>query len=168
MQPNIKYSIIAVIAVIAIAMITVNGAFSQERSSTTTSIMAPHEGKKVLVMHITSGNPADSHQLHSATMGVEHSLQWHRNGFNVVIFLDVEGVLIGAKNVPRELQGVNEELKTFIAEGGRVIACSHCIAHNNLKPEDMLPSIEIDSHPFMIRLQDILRDESKDVVVLDY
>lgn len=50
-------------------------------------------------------------------IGTDHALMWRRSGFDVVIFLDVEGVLIGAEKVPDELKPMNDNLKQFIAEG---------------------------------------------------
>ncbi len=165
-----KYAIIAVIAVAAV-LATTSTAFSQHEHGQDTqmqvSMSTPHmaqHGKTVLI-HISSGDPKDPHQVHAAMMGTDHALMWRRSGFDVVIFLDVEGVLIGAEKVPDELKPMNDNLKQFIVEGGRVIACSHCVLNHGLTPDDMLPSIEIDTHPYMNRIQDVLRYNP---IVLDY
>lgn len=166
MQIDKKYTVLA--SVIAIALVTVTAAFSQqehmEHQTQASSTYMPHYGKTVL-MHITSGDADDPHQVHKATMGADHALTWYRSGMNVVIFLDAEGVLIGAEEVPEELSRANDDLKKFLAEGGRVIACSHCVQVHGLEPDAMLPSIEIDTHPTMSRVQDILRSGA---TVLDY
>ncbi|MEM3094402.1 MAG: DsrE family protein [Nitrososphaera sp.] len=125
---------------------------------------ASAEGRAVLV-HITSGNAKDTHQVHAATMGVDHALAFLKSGKTVSIMLDVDGVKIAAKTVPDELKAINTELKSFLAEGGRVIACEHCIMVAGLTTSDMLPGVEIDSHPLMPRTQSIL---DSGAVVLDY
>ncbi|RMF32177.1 MAG: hypothetical protein D6752_00710 [Candidatus Nitrosothermus koennekii] len=166
MQINKRYTILA--SILAIALITTTAAFSQqeyaEHQLQTSSPYIPHHGKTILI-HITSGEADDPHQVHKATMGADHALAWHRSGMNVVIFLDAEGVLIGAEEVPEELSRANGDLIKFLSEGGRVIACSHCVQMHGLTPDDMLPSIEIDTHPTMSRVQDILRSGA---TVLDY
>ncbi len=165
---NKKHAIIA--SVLVMALVTTTAAFSQQdhtqhsQTVTTLGSYTPHHGP-VVIMHITSGEPDDPHQVHKATMGVDHALTWHRQGMKVAIFLDAEGVLIGAEEVPTELAGINKNLKQFLAEGGRVIACSHCVMMHDLEPEDMLPSIEIDTHPNMSRIQELLRSGA---TVLDY
>lgn len=170
MQTSKKYTIIASLVVAVIVVATAPGVLQaqmqheHEQQAAMSTYYMPHTGKTI-IMHITSGDPEDAHQVHAATMGVDHAYAWHKAGMNTVIFLDVEGVLIGAKEVPTELSSINKNLKQFLAEGGRVIACSHCIQGHGLTPEDMLPSIEIDTHPNMVRIQDLLRSGA---TVLDY
>jgi sulfur relay (sulfurtransferase) complex TusBCD TusD component (DsrE family) len=125
---------------------------------------SPTSGQAILV-HITSGDPDDEHQVHSAMMGVEHAYAFQQSGKNVSIMLDVDGVRIAAKEVPTELDAINAELELFLDAGGRVIACSHCITNAGLTAENMLPGVEIDTHPTMPRTQNVLSSAS---VVLDY
>jgi sulfur relay (sulfurtransferase) complex TusBCD TusD component (DsrE family) len=137
-----------------------------DHTATTTSSSHPavKSGLPILI-HITSGDSRDTHQVHSAMMGVEHAYAFQQAGKDVSIMLDVDGVRIAAKTVPTALQAINAELKLFLDTGGRVIACNHCIMDAGLTPEDMLPGVEIDSHPDMPRTQNVI-DEG--AVVLDY
>jgi predicted peroxiredoxin len=121
------------------------------------------QGKPVLV-HIASGNSNNTHEVHSAQMGVDHALALLRAGSDVAILLDVDGVRIAAMNADPKLTAVN--LKTFLNEGGRVIACDHCISMAGLNNKDMLAGVEIDSHPAMPGMQKFLNQDK--VIVLDY
>ena len=69
------------------------------------------------------------------------------------------------KNVRGILKPINDELQVFLTKGGRVIACDHCIAKAGLKAEDMLPGVEIDTHPAMPKMQKII---DQGAVILDY
>jgi hypothetical protein len=135
-----------------------------DMSATSSSGYHSSNGKSILV-HITSGDAGDENQVHSAMMGVDHALAFYRSGKDVSIMLDVDGVRIAAKTVPSELATINTNLKTFLAEGGRVIACDHCVLNAGLTPDTLLDGVEIDSHPNMARTQGILERAS---VVLDY
>ena len=123
------------------------------------------QGKPILV-HITSGNSNNTHEVHSASMGVDHALALLRNGNDVAILLDVDGVRIAATDVAAELKPINDNLNLFLNEGGRVIACDHCISMAGLKNDEMLSGVEIDNHPIMHRMQNILNEDN--VVVIDY
>ncbi|HEY7228549.1 MAG TPA: DsrE family protein [Nitrososphaeraceae archaeon] len=123
------------------------------------------QGKPVLV-HISSGNSNNTHEVHSAQMGVDHALSLLRAGSDVAILLDVDGVRIAAMNVDPKLKAESDNLKTFLKEGGRVIACDHCISMAGLNNKDMLSGVEIDTHPAMPGMQKFLNQDN--VVVLDY
>jgi uncharacterized protein (UPF0276 family) len=164
--------ILAVVAALTSAATTQQQLLAQAQSSmvmnqTSTSqqqIPSFGIGRPVLV-HITTGDNKSNYEVHSAQMGVDHALAMLRTGKDVSILLDVNGVYVAAKNVGGVLKPIDDELKTFLAEGGRVIACDHCIAIAGLKAEDMLPGIEIDTHPAMPLMQKII---DRDPVTLDY
>ncbi len=98
-------------------------------------------------------------------MGVDHSLTMLRDGKDVSILLDVNGVKIATKNVTGPLEPVSKTLQLFLNEGGRVIACDHCVKMAGLTIENLLPGIEIDTHPEMPKMQKIIDQRP---VVLDY
>jgi predicted peroxiredoxin len=174
MQKNHKvlFATAIVAGVLAGALLSYPGTLSTAQAqhddhattATSSSGYTPSAGKTIMV-HITSGVATDSHQVHSAMMGVDHALAFYRSGKDVSIMLDVDGVRIAAKTVPDQLKPINENLKTFLDEGGRVIACNHCVLGAGLTPADLLDGVEIDSHPNMPRTQGILERAS---VVLDY
>jgi hypothetical protein len=64
------------------------------------------------------------------------------------------------------LKPINDQLKVFLAEGGRVIACGMCRTNAGLKPDDMSPGVEIDHMPAMAKLQKII--DQPGLVTLDY
>ena len=134
--------------------------------TSTTQKQMPLSGiGRLVLVHITTGDNKSNYEVHAATMGVDHALAMLRAGKDVSILLDVNGVYIAAKNAAGVLKPINDELKTFLAEGGRVIACDHCIAMAGLKNEDMLPGVEIDTHPEMPLMQKII---DRGPVILNY
>jgi predicted peroxiredoxin len=176
MQNHVKFAIaIPVFAAVLMGAISLFPAAQQQAqaqhtdhtamASTSSSGYSGHSGGATVMIHITSGVPTDSHQVHSTIMGVEHAISLQESGKNVVILLDVDGVRIAAQQPATELAAVNGELKVFLDNGGRVIACDHCVMMAGLEPEDILPGVEFDSHPFMPRMQKVLDEAS---VVLDY
>jgi predicted peroxiredoxin len=166
----IPLSVLAVIAMLVCASATPllaraqNSMVMNQTSTSQQQIPSFGIGRPVLV-HITTGDNKSNYEVHSATMGVDHALAMLRAGKDVSILLDVNGVYIAAKNVGGVLKPINDELKTFLAEGGRVIACDHCIAMAGLKAEDMLPGVEIDTHPAMPLMQKII---DRGAVILGY
>lgn len=179
MQNHVKFAIaIPVFAAVLMGAISLFPAAQQQAQAQNNMAMSDHTamssttsgnpswgGGKTVMVHITSGVPTDSHQVHSATMGVEHAIAFQNSGKNVVILLDVDGVRIAAQEPANELAAINEELKVFLEDGGRVVACDHCVMMAGLAPEDILPGVEFDSHPSMPRMQKTLEEAS---VVLDY
>jgi predicted peroxiredoxin len=111
------------------------------------------------MVHITS---EDNHR---AMMGVDHAQAMLAAGKNVAILLDVDGVKIGTTNPSATLKATNEQLQQFLDSGGRVIACEHCISMAGLQNSDMLPGVEIDSHPGMPKMQRFIDEGAS---ILDY
>jgi predicted peroxiredoxin len=156
MKPYMKYAIaIPIFAAMLVTAMTALPASKQTADAFNRPIM----------IHISSGNADDVYQFHSAMMGVDHALALHGAGKNVAVLLDVNGVHLAAKNPPKDLSDLNKKLKTFLDAGGRVIACEHCITMAGYDVDDMLAGVEIDKHPTMPRMQDLL---DAGATVLDY
>jgi predicted peroxiredoxin len=179
-----KYLITALVIVgLAISAITIHQAtqrtvlaqspssmdmnMNMDMNATTAQISKMHLlGKSIPVLvHISSGESNSTHEVHSALMGVDHALAMLRQGKDVSILLDVDGVRIAAKNVTGPLEPVSKTLQLFLNEGGRVIACDHCVKMAGLTMENLLPGIEFDTHPEMPKMQKIIDQHP---VVLDY
>ncbi len=142
-------------------------AMNMDMNATTAPVSKMHllgKGTPVLV-HISTGESNSTYEVHSAMMGVDHSLAMLRDGKDVSILLDVNGVKIATKNVTGPLEPVSKTLQLFLNEGGRVIACDHCVKMAGLTIENLLPGIEIDTHPEMPKMQKIIDQRP---VVLDY
>lgn len=114
---------------------------------------------KTVLVHITSD------ENHRVMMGVQHAKAMLGDGKNVAILLDVDGVKAGADQPDPSLTAANDMLEEFLADGGRVVACQHCIGMAGFSMGDMLPGIEIDSHPNMPKLQRLVESNA---VILDY
>jgi predicted peroxiredoxin len=147
MQKNLKL----LVPILAVVMIVATGVAVQQADAF----------KRTVMVHVTAGEE----DFHSANMGVEHALSTLNAGKTVVILLDVDGVQIAAKSPPANLKTGNQNLQKFLDSGGRVIACEHCVAMASLKETDLLPGVEIDRHPQMLRMQQVLDEAS---LVLDY
>jgi predicted peroxiredoxin len=147
MQKNLKL----LVPILAAVLIAATGVAVQQADAF----------KRTVLVHITAGEG----DFHSANMGVEHALSTINAGKTVVILLDVDGVEIAAQNPPANLKTANQNLQEFLDSGGRVLACEHCIAMHSLKSTDLLPGVEVDKHPNMLKLQQVLDEAS---VVLDY
>ena len=118
---------------------------------------------KTYVIHITSGDPESLHQRHSSMMGIQHANAFQDSGKNVIVFLDVDGVRIADDDRPAILTVQHESLKEFVNNGGRVIACEHCIGSFDV--DNLLRGVEIDPHPYMPKIQKVLEEAD---IVLDY
>ena len=118
---------------------------------------------RMYVIHITSGDPDSQHERHSAMMGIQHAKAFQDAGKHVVVLLDVDGVRIADDDRPTALTVQYEALKAFINDGGRVIACEHCIGSFDV--DNLLRGVEIDPHPYMPKLQRVLAEAD---IVLDY
>ncbi len=149
MKSALKYSI-AIPVFAAVFLVAIAAMPSQQQVDAYT---------RTVMVHITSDDN------HRAMMGVEHSQAMLAQGKNVAIMLDVDGVKIGVNQPSDSLKATNQELQQFLDSGGRVIACEHCISMAGLKPADMLPGIEIDSHPNMPKMQRLI---DEDATILDY
>jgi predicted peroxiredoxin len=149
MKSYLKYSLaIPVFAAVFLVAITAFPAQQQVDAYTRT-----------VMVHITS---EDNHR---AMMGVDHAQAMLAAGKNVAILLDVDGVKIGTTNPSATLKATNEQLQQFLDSGGRVIACEHCISMAGLQNSDMLPGVEIDSHPGMPKMQRFIDEGAS---ILDY
>jgi predicted peroxiredoxin len=174
MQNHVKFAIaIPVFVAVLMGAISVSQQQAQAQhsdhttaTSTATSSYSGHTGSgKTVMVHITNGDVTDRHQFHSAMMGVDHASAFLASGKDVVIVLDVDGVRIAAEKPTAGLESINDTLKSFLNDGGRVIACNHCVTMAGMTADDLLPGVEIDSHPFMPRMQKVIDDGA---VVLDY
>ena len=150
MKEYLKYSIsIPVFAAIFLVAVTAFPAQEQEADAYARTVM----------VHITS----DSN--HRILMGVQHAQAMLDDGKNVAVLLDVDGVKAGTNEPPAELKPTNQMLQRFLESGGRVIACEHCIGMAGISPNDLLPGIEVDSHPKMPKMQRLI---DMGAVILDY
>lgn len=121
------------------------------------------EKHNTILIHIKSGDPNDEFQMHSAQMGVEHAKAFIDAKKKVIVFLDVNGVNLIDQNHPEEISYLYDTLQAFVDNGGRIIACEHCLMMNEI--DSPMKGVELDSHPKMPKLVKAL-DNSR--VVLDY
>ena len=64
-------------------------------------------------------------------------------GINTTIFLDVNGVFIATKNPGPTVIGANSALKEFIANGGTVYACPHCLDVNGIPQTNLIDGVKV-------------------------
>jgi predicted peroxiredoxin len=150
MKDTLKYSLtIPVFAALFLIAVIAFPAQQQEADAFTKTVM----------VHITSDNN------HRVVMGVQHAQAMLDNGKNVAILLDVDGVKAAATQPTQTLQPASKMIEEFLDDGGRVIACEHCIGMAGLSHGDLLPGVEIDAHPNMPKMQRLI---DMGAVILDY
>jgi sulfur relay (sulfurtransferase) complex TusBCD TusD component (DsrE family) len=178
---NYSLTVLAAVAMLLALTVTFSGitqesTFAQpssDRASMSMNTTTTPLGSKMdslgrgipVLVHITAGNDTSPYEVHSAQMGVDHALSMLRNGKDVAIILDANGVNIAAKNVTGQLQPISGMLEIFLNEGGRVIACDHCVSMAGLTNQDLKPGVEIDAHPEMPRMQRLI---DQGAAILDY
>ena len=170
MKNVLKYSVaIPVFAALFLVAVTAFPASEQQVDAVTGGISGiipasvMMETEKTYVVHITTGNPNDSYERHAAMMGVQHAKAFQEAGKEVIIFLDVNSPTLADVQHSPQLSVGHDTLKAFIEDGGRVVACQHCIEMSGV--EELLMGVEVDGHPQMPRLQKILSSAD---VILDY
>lgn len=99
-----------------------------------------------LMVHISTN---DSAAVEMALMFASNMLN---QGKDVVVFLDVKGVVVAMKNPPSELTSFTQKVRDFLNEGGRMIVCGHCMGASGFKPVDLLPGTEVGNPGKMSRL----------------
>ena len=179
MKQILKYSIsgAALATLLVVAVISVQGGTYEAEALVGAQNQAEHGliaerqllglgtgyDDRLYVVHITSGDPSSQHQVHSSMMGIQHAKAFQSAGKDVIVFLDVDGVRIADEDRPTALTVQHEALKEFLNDGGRVIACEHCIGSFNV--DNLLRGVEVDPHPYMPKIQKVLSEVD---VMLDY
>lgn len=164
MKTVLKYSLaVPVLVALSLAAVVVLQDVQQPVEAFPDNIHPWVTASKVYVVHIASGDDKSSYERHSALMGVQHAKAFQDSGKKVIIFLDVNGVKLVDDAHPKLLSPHYDILEQFIVDGGRIIACQHCLGMHDI--EDMMDGVEVDNHPTMPKLQSIVRSAS---VVLDY
>jgi len=151
-----QYSVPVLVAIL-LATIAAVPTLQTANAATLTS------SQNIYVIHIKSGDETDNFQIHSAQMGVEHALAFKKAGKQVVVFLDVNGVRLVDADHSEKLQYHYDTLQSFLKNGGKIIACQHCIEMNDVKT--VMKGVTVDAHPNMPALQKALESAR---VVLDY
>jgi predicted peroxiredoxin len=94
-----------------------------------------------IVVVITHGSNSDKS---SVAMTIANAAK--SGGHDVAVFLTSDGVYLGKKSyadqsVYRPLKPLEELMRTFLDGKGTVWACTPCVAHRGVSPEDMLPGV---------------------------
>jgi predicted peroxiredoxin len=81
-----------------------------------------------IVVHL----PNYTNDLHSAFMAVKLAVAMQKQGADVTLFLDLEGVRMADKRVPLDVMWgmahapLSQHYDEFVKGGGKVILCPHC------------------------------------------
>jgi hypothetical protein len=144
---------------IAVTVITVLGTLSL-RPDLAFAQVTPD---KTIVVHITRGNPKVFDEVHAAYMGISLATKLQDTGKNTTVYLDVNSVNLGLQRPPLTLNETASMLKDFIANGGTVWVCSHCLTEAGYGPEDLLAGAQL--APGRQTMAEVL---SGDTTVIDY
>lgn len=94
-----------------------------------------------IVLLVTHGSNSDKSSVAMTIANASLS-----GGHQVAVFLTSDAVYLAKKgyadqSVYRPLKPLEELVRTFIENKGTVWACTPCVAHRGLSPEDMLDGV---------------------------
>lgn len=116
-----------------------------------TSSFAAPSGRQNIVVHLTHFTD----DLHRASMAMNIATALLKAGASVTVFVDLEGVRLVDKNLPKDLgwgfgnnKATAQELYTaFIAAGGKILVCPHCAHAAGLDQADFLTGAVLAKEP---------------------
>jgi predicted peroxiredoxin len=96
---------------------------------------------KKIVLVITHGSNSDK-----SSVGMTIANAAKSGGHEVPVFLTSHALYLGKQayadaSVYRPLKPLEELVRTFLDGKGTVWACTPCVAHRGISPEDMLPGV---------------------------
>jgi len=94
-----------------------------------------------IVVVISHGSNSDK-----SSVGMTIANAAKSGGHDVAVFLTSDAVYLGKKayadqSVYRPFKPLEELVRVFLDGKGTVWACTPCVAHRGLSPEDMLPGV---------------------------
>jgi predicted peroxiredoxin len=147
----------------AIAMFVTTVFLAAALTSTSTSAnLAYGQQQDRLLVHIKSGTPNNYDEVHSARMAMDIATHMQKQGKNVSVFLDVNGVNIGVKNPTFTLNSTATMLKDLIDNGGKVYVCPDCLIQAKYSEGDLMAGVQLANPEIMAK------ELSGNVIVIDY
>ncbi len=98
------------------------------------SAVTAAQGKQSVFVNLTSD------EAQRVTMALNFSNSLLKDGQDVTIFLNVDGVRIGSAKVAG-LAAQRTELQAFMKAGGKVIICAHCMQVRGVTQADLMPGL---------------------------
>lgn len=98
------------------------------------AVSASAQGKQSVFVNLTS----DEGQR--VTMALNFSNALLKDGQDVTVFLNVDGVFLGSSKVAG-LAAQRTELQAFMKAGGKVIICAHCMQVRGVAAADLVPGL---------------------------
>lgn len=99
----------------------------------------PQEPMDSLILAMSTDNP----QIFDGAIAIG-SVALHRgHPVTMLLRLDAIKVAVAKNNYPFDKQTLAQELSAFIKSGGKVIAGGKCIKDMGLKPQDLLPGVQV-------------------------
>lgn len=97
-----------------------------------------------LFVNLTSNDPW------RAGMAINFAQNSLNKDHEVVIYLNIQGVNLASAKIPQPInshngQNLQEMLKDFISQGGRVIICPSCMKLAGVTQEDLIEGVEMSS-----------------------
>jgi predicted peroxiredoxin len=91
-----------------------------------------------------------SDDVHRAGMAISFAQSVLKTGHQATIFLNVTAVRIASKNIPQHINGITktslqEMLREFIGQGGKVISCPMCLQQAGITPEQLIEGVVVGS-----------------------
>lgn len=97
-----------------------------------------------LFVNLTSNDPW------RAGMAINFAQNSLNKGHEVVIYLNIQGVNLASTKIAQPInshngQNLQQMLKDFISQGGRVIICPSCMEQAGVSQEDLIEGVEMSS-----------------------
>lgn len=121
------------------------------------------EEQQQVVVHLSHY----SDDLHSVSMALELGTTLAEAGAQVTLFCDLEGVRLADRRVPQNLRwgngkAVGDLYRAFLAAGGSVLLCPHCVRAAGISTEQVREGSRIGTKK---AVADLFLDADK---ILDY
>lgn len=123
---------------------------SCEQTNPPVNEIAVVEAPAELIINLTSDPMADPH---SSLMGLHLAQKVRKNGQDVTVFLNVHGVKLmtpGADTLVFHEENLQQVLTDFMADGGMVRACPHCMMVHEVEASDLLEGVEVMENDVMM------------------
>ena len=106
---------------------------------------ATEETTPEIMLNLTSD--ATTHP-HSSLMGLHFGMMALNNGFDLTVFLNVDGVKLmqaGADTISFHGENLHELLNTVMEKGGTLLGCPHCMEVHGVTEADLMEGVEVSS-----------------------
>jgi len=115
---------------------------TKEQKTTEIAEITANEEVAKLIINLTSDATENAH---SSLMGMHLAQKSLKNGMDVTVFLNVNAVklmLPASDSISFKGENLQEVLKDIMDNGGKVLACPHCMEVHKVKETDLMEGVK--------------------------